>query len=80
MLEDEITPDVAAALVKDLGTQLEKKVAELARLLVSSSHKAFSPQIEKLMSEAILHSPGFTLRGGTTEILRMIVSKGVIAK
>lgn len=80
MLEDKITPDVAAALVKDLGTQLEKKVAELARLLVSSSHKAFSPQIEKLMSEAILHSPGFTLRGGTTEILRMIVSKGVIAK
>jgi hypothetical protein len=80
MLEDNMSPDLTAALVKDLGTQLEKQVAELARLLVYSGNIELSSQFEKLMSQAILHSPGFTLRGGTTEILRMIVSKGVIGK
>jgi hypothetical protein len=80
MLEHNTSPDLTAALVKDLGTQLEKQVAELARLLVYSGNMEVSSQFEKLMSEAILHSPGFTLRGGTTEILRMIVSKGVIGK
>ncbi|RFU66040.1 acyl-CoA dehydrogenase [Peribacillus glennii] len=80
MLEENKTPDLAAALVKDLGTQLETQVAELARLLVSSENMTVSDQFEKLKLEALLHSPGFTLRGGTTEILRMIVSKGVIGK
>ncbi|MFB4164993.1 acyl-CoA dehydrogenase family protein [Alteribacillus sp. JSM 102045] len=78
MLEDNITPDLAAALVKDLGTQFEKQVAEMARLLVSFKSTDLSSRLEKLMSEAVLHAPGFTLRGGTTEILRGIVAKGVV--
>ncbi|GEN36742.1 acyl-CoA dehydrogenase family protein [Aneurinibacillus danicus] len=81
MLEEGIAPDVAAALVKDMGTQFEQQVAEVARLLVSSSPSAASSsRFEKLMAEAILHAPGFTLRGGTTEILRGIVAKGVVGK
>jgi hypothetical protein len=81
MLEDGVEPNVAASLVKDMGTQFEQQVAEVARLLVPSSPSAgSSSRFEKLMAEAILHAPGFTLRGGTTEILRGIVAKGVVGK
>ncbi|WCK56359.1 acyl-CoA dehydrogenase family protein [Aneurinibacillus sp. Ricciae_BoGa-3] len=80
MLQEGITPDIAAALVKDMGTRFEQQVAEIARLLVSVSPSTISPsRFEKLIAQAILHAPGFTLRGGTTEILRGIVAKGVIA-
>jgi hypothetical protein len=79
MLEKGITPSVMAALVKDLGTQFEKQIAETARLLVSSAPSVSSSvAFERRLAEAILHSPGFTLRGGTTEILRGIVAKEVI--
>jgi hypothetical protein len=81
MLEDGAAPNVAASLVKDMGTQFEQQVAEVARLVVPSSPSTdSSSRFEKLMAEAILHAPGFTLRGGTTEILRGIVAKGVVGK
>lgn len=81
LLEEGVTPDIAASLVKDLGTQFEKDVAETARLIVSSSPSLTSDsRFEKLMAEAILYGPGFTLRGGTTEILRGIVAKGVVGR
>ncbi|MEX2460988.1 MAG: acyl-CoA dehydrogenase family protein [Paenibacillaceae bacterium] len=79
MLEQGVTPDIMAALVKDMGTKFEQQVAEVARLLVVTSPSiTSSSRFEKLMAEAVLYSPGFTLRGGTTEILRGIVAKGVI--
>ncbi|MEH6995749.1 acetyl-CoA hydrolase/transferase C-terminal domain-containing protein [Neobacillus drentensis] len=37
LLEKGITPEVTAALVKDLGTQFEREIAEVARTLVSVS-------------------------------------------
>ncbi|WNC12281.1 acyl-CoA dehydrogenase family protein [Brevibacillus brevis] len=81
MLEQGVTPDLVAALVKDMGTKFEQQVAEVARLLVACSPSiTSSSQFDKFMAESILHSPGFTLRGGTTEILRGIVAKGVIGQ
>ncbi|OLO39270.1 acyl-CoA dehydrogenase [Alkalihalophilus pseudofirmus] len=81
LLEKGVTPSLMAALVKDLGTQFEKQVAETARLLVSSNPSVTSSSaFERRLAEAILHSPGFTLRGGTTEILRGIIAKEVVAK
>lgn len=72
---------IAAALVKDLGTKFEKSIAENARLLISSTPSVNSSQpFEQYLAQSILHSPGFTLRGGTTEILRGIISKGMIAE
>jgi alkylation response protein AidB-like acyl-CoA dehydrogenase len=81
LLEEGTAPNIAASLVKDLGTQFEKDIAETARQLVSSSPSVTSGwDFERRLAEAILHAPGFTLRGGTTEILRGIVSKGVVGK
>lgn len=70
--------DVPAALVKDLGTRYESEVIDAARLLVSIPPDAGAePGFARLLAEAVLHSPGFTLRGGTNEILRGVVARGL---
>ena len=79
LLERGIPSNTIASLVKDLGTKFEQEIAEAARLVVSvTPSKQSDSKLARLMAESILHAPGFTLRGGTTEILRGIVAKGVI--
>ena len=50
-------------------------MVETARLLVppDSAGEAF----QRLYRQAVAHAPGFTLRGGTNEILRGIVARGL---
>jgi len=80
MLEEGEDVSLTASLVKDLGTTLEQAVAETVRLLVDTTPSVTSEKlIDRLMAESVLHGPGFTIRGGTTEILRGIVAKGVLA-
>ena len=71
-------PAIEAALVKDLGTRFESEVIDAARALarVEPSLDAQDP-IARLLADAVLHAPGFTLRGGTNEILRGIVARGL---
>jgi Acyl-CoA dehydrogenase, N-terminal domain/Acyl-CoA dehydrogenase, middle domain len=76
LLEKGIAPETTAALVKDLGTRFEKEIVEVSRLLVPYT-PSLPAHFTSLYVEAILQSPGFTLRGGTTEILRGIIAKGV---
>lgn len=66
-------PDVAASLVKLLGTTFEGDVAEWADL--AAGHAA--GDTGALAREAVLQRPGFTLRGGTNEILRGVVARGL---
>lgn len=78
MLDRGISPDVEAALVKDLGAEFERDVVETARRLIDSDPAIDSEDTyQKVLGEALLASPSFTLRGGTREILRGIVAKGV---
>lgn len=69
-------PAVEAALVKDLGTRFEGLVIDAARELGGAVPDLGSADpVASLLAESILHSPGFTLRGGTNEILRGVVAK-----
>lgn len=78
LLEEGKSPDIEAALVKDLGTEFEKEVIEVTRDLVSIRPSVKSKiRLEVLLAQSILHAPGFTLRGGTTEILRSVIAKGL---
>ena len=71
-------PDVAAALVKDLGTLFESEVFERIRLLYDAAPSLTARrQIDVFLAQAVLHSPGFTLRGGTNEILRGVVARAL---
>lgn len=71
--------DLAAALVKDLGTQFESAVVDIAAAAFDDVRPDTYAEDEftRLLGEAILHSPGFTLRGGTNEILRGVVARGM---
>jgi hypothetical protein len=79
LLEEGVPSNIIASLVKDMGTKFEQEIAEITRLLVSVIPSTDSEsRLERFLAQSILQSPGFTLRGGTTEILRGIVAKGVI--
>ncbi len=69
------SPAVEAAMVKDLGTRFEIDVVEAARLLVTPEEAGAAWQ--RLYAGALAHAPGFTLRGGTSEILRGIVARNL---
>jgi hypothetical protein len=73
-----VAADVPAALVKDVGTRYENEVIDAARLLVSiPPDPGAEGGFARLLADAVLHAPGFTLRGGTNEILRGVVARGL---
>ena len=71
-------PNIAAALVKDVGTTFEADVIDEIRRVVDVPAALDSPDpLGRALAEAQLHAPGYTLRGGTNEILRGIVARGL---
>ena len=78
LIEQGREPHVEAALVKDLGTRFEGDLAYAARLLFPVMPSLDSEdRFERFAAQAILHTPAYTLRGGTNEILRGIVARGL---
>lgn len=71
-------PELAAALVKDLGTRFENEIIDTARRLVAIPPDPGAEHgYARLLADAVLHAPGFTLRGGTNEVLRAVVARGM---
>jgi alkylation response protein AidB-like acyl-CoA dehydrogenase len=66
-----------AALVKDLGTRFEQDSVELAADLLDYVDGPQAEPLRALRATARVHSPLFTLRGGTNEVLRGVVAKGM---
>jgi len=80
LLEGGHAPDVEAALVKDLGTRFDQVVPAVAREILSEAVRANLPadnDLNAMLDHAIYYSPSFTIRGGTTEILRGIIARGL---
>jgi alkylation response protein AidB-like acyl-CoA dehydrogenase len=71
-------PSVHAALVKDLGTTFEQELVDVIGDLVDDEPSQDSPSLlVALLADAVLNAPAFTIRGGTTEVLRMIAARGL---
>ncbi|MPY95159.1 MAG: acyl-CoA dehydrogenase [Acidimicrobiia bacterium] len=71
-------PSLEAAIVKDLGTTFEQEVTEAILELLDHEPSLDSAAVgEQLLAQAVLTGPSFTIRGGTTEILRTIAAKGL---
>ncbi|GAA0957180.1 acyl-CoA dehydrogenase family protein [Actinocorallia libanotica] len=70
-------PAVEAALVKDLGTGFEGEMVEAIRRHVDPEAGGVPEDLAAMLAKAVLHVPAFTLRGGTNEVLRSIVAKGL---
>ena len=73
------SPVNEAALVKDLGTRFEQESVDLAEDLLSyvTAGATGRAEVAALLAAGQLHSPLFTLRGGTNEVLRGMVAKGM---
>jgi alkylation response protein AidB-like acyl-CoA dehydrogenase len=78
MLQRGEDPALQAALVKDLGNALEQETAEVLRLLVEvEPDYATDEALPSVLAHVMLAAPSFSLRGGTREILRGIIAKGL---
>ncbi|TWB25653.1 acyl-CoA dehydrogenase family protein [Nitrospirillum bahiense] len=78
LLQEGANPALQAALVKDLGAIVEQEIPELARQLVATEPMLGSDDIfQAVQGYAILNAPAFSLRGGTREILRGIIARGL---
>jgi len=68
-------PAVQAAMVKDAGTRYESQVTDTMRRLTGVAARPGGDALEEMLAEAIVHAPGFTLRGGTNEVLRGVIAR-----
>ena len=73
-LERHESADLPAAVVKLLGTTTEGDIAEFAH--ITTDHSAGQP-FSDIVSAAVDQRPGFTLRGGTNEVLRGVIARGL---
>jgi len=69
-------PHVPAAVVKVLGTSVEGDIADFADIRTGDEPET-GTQWAHLVSHAVDQRPGFTLRGGTNEILRGVIARGL---
>ena len=77
MLQAGETPNLEAAMVKDFGSSYEREVPEIARLLMPGGRRGDRDPFELDLVETVLHAPSWTIRGGTREILRGIIARGL---
>ncbi len=78
MLEAGENPGTHAAIVKDLGATFEQDLPDIARALVDAEPDAASTSnFAAVLAHITLNAPSFSLRGGTREILRGIIARGL---
>jgi len=78
LLERGESPVTEAALVKDVGTAFEREVPEAVRkLLPVEASLDDDDEYSQAMAHVLLHAPSFTIRGGTPEILRGMIARGL---
>lgn len=73
MLE-EGDPNLAAAIVKDLGGRFEQELVESCRALQPAAADPDGPYCRALR-DALLYMPRVTIQGGTTQILRNAIAR-----
>ena len=81
MLQAGKTPSVEAAVVKDLGTNFEQALPDKVRLLAppagDSAPDSNDDRFEEALRYATLIAPKLTIQGGTREVLRGIIARGL---
>lgn len=76
LLQEGASPEMEAALVKDMSTNFERELLEKLRRVLPQNILATSEGLlPGLLRDGILRVPSSTLRGGTNEVL-----KGMIAR
>lgn len=73
MLQDGADPAVEAVLVKDVGNSFEQSVMDAVRQVAPSGH----PALRAALDDAQSYAPSWSIRGGTREILRGAIARGL---
>jgi alkylation response protein AidB-like acyl-CoA dehydrogenase len=72
------SPVVEASLVKDLGTELEQWIpVAVGDLLAATPDDPLAPSLLGALAYTLQLAPSYSLRGGTREILRGIIARGL---
>ena len=77
MLSRGENPSLAASLVKDQGTLMEQRIPELAHDLFDIDLSNRADPLAAVMAFLVQTAPSFTIRGGTREIVRGIIARGL---
>ena len=77
MLEAGRLPDVEAALVKEMGTNWAQLLPARARELLPVEGVTPGSRFEAVLNQSILIAPKLTIQGGTREVLRGIIARGL---
>ena len=78
MLEQGLNPNLEAAVVKDVGTVFEQEIPEVVHALLGAEPRLDSgSSFERTLGFLMEHAPSFSLRGGTREVLRGIIARGL---
>ena len=71
-------PATEAALMKDLGNALEREIPERLRsLALTDPASAQTAPYRALLAHTIVDATSYTLRGGTPEVLRGMIARGL---
>jgi alkylation response protein AidB-like acyl-CoA dehydrogenase len=78
MLQAGQNPNLEAALVKDVGTVFEQEIPEAVHALLDVEPTIDSgDMLQQTLGYLVQRTPSFSLRGGTREVLRGIIARGL---
>lgn len=72
------SPVTEAALFKDMGTEVEQQIpSEIADAIAARPHLIHDPELLRTLAYLLQVHHVFSLRGGTREILRSMIARGL---
>jgi alkylation response protein AidB-like acyl-CoA dehydrogenase len=78
MLQAGQNPNLEAAVVKDVGTSFEQEIPETIHALLGVEPRLSSgSSLQRTLGYLVENAPSFSLRGGTREVLRGIIARGL---
>ena len=78
MADGGLLPTIEAALAKEMAARFEQEcVTIMVRHLGRPPRPGADDPYERLLATAVQVAPSWTIRGGTTEILRTVIAKGL---
>lgn len=77
MLQADRDPSLEAAVVKDLGGTFEQSLPEAVQAFLGIELGSGGSDTEQVLTHLMRMAPAYSLRGGTREILRGIIARGL---
>jgi alkylation response protein AidB-like acyl-CoA dehydrogenase len=78
MLQEGAQPNTESAVVKDLGTRYEQDIPVIARQLFPCEPELEAADLyASMIARTVMNAPRLSIQGGTREILRGIIARGL---